>query len=278
MPFVSVILATYNWKTEWLSKSIESVLTQSYTNFELIIVNDCSTNDIEETINNYIKKDKRIIYIKNDKNLKLTKSLNIWIDNSKGDYIARIDDDDIWSDKDKLYKQVKFMENNNNSWVCWTQIKVIDSMWNFLYDVNKEQADIDIRNKILFWSPFYHSSVMIRKKAIDEFWKYSEKWNYIEDYELWLRIWKKYKFNNLKDNCIYYRQSNTSISFTNTLKQRILWIKVCLKYKKYYPKFYRAFLYHIIRYLISIFAIFLKNIKLYNYVLHFIKTKINRDF
>jgi glycosyltransferase involved in cell wall biosynthesis len=85
---------------------------QSYHNFEFIIINDASTNNIEDTINEYFKKYDNIIYIKNEKNLGLTKSLNIGIKNSHGEYIARIDDDDYWIIEDKLEKQIDFMENN----------------------------------------------------------------------------------------------------------------------------------------------------------------------
>jgi glycosyltransferase involved in cell wall biosynthesis len=78
MPMVSIILPTYNWREEWIRKSIESVLNQTYKDFELIIINDASTNDIEKVIKEYEKKDDRIVYVKNEKNLKLTKTLNKW--------------------------------------------------------------------------------------------------------------------------------------------------------------------------------------------------------
>ena len=94
-PTVSVILPTYNWREEWIRQSIESVLDQTYKDFELIIINDASTNDVEKIIKEYEKMDDRIVYIKNEKNLKLTKTLNKWIDIANGKYIARQDDDDI---------------------------------------------------------------------------------------------------------------------------------------------------------------------------------------
>ncbi len=101
---ISIILSTYNG-SRYIRESIESVLSQSYKNFEFIIINDCSSDRTEEIILQYQKKDKRIIYIKNETNLKLTESLNKWIRASKWEYIARIDDDDIWL-KNKLEKQV----------------------------------------------------------------------------------------------------------------------------------------------------------------------------
>lgn len=75
-PLISIILPTYNGKPQWLSQAIESIINQTYQNWELIIINDASTNEIEKTIIEYASKDKRLHYIKNKKNLKLTKTLN----------------------------------------------------------------------------------------------------------------------------------------------------------------------------------------------------------
>ena len=117
-PFVSIILPTYNGNHIWLSQAIESVLSQIYENRELIIINDASTNNIEYTILEYQEREPRIKYYKNESNIQLTKTLNKGIALSKGMYIARIDDDDIWFDPMKLEKQIKFMEANQNVGLC----------------------------------------------------------------------------------------------------------------------------------------------------------------
>ena len=133
-PLVSIILSTYNWKSERLKKALDSVYSQTYKNFEFIIINDCSSNDIEDTIKWYLKKYDNIIYIKNKENLWLTKSLNIWIKSSHGKYIARIDDDDYRISKSKLQKQVNFMEKYPEYWVCWVgKIINIDENNNSFY-------------------------------------------------------------------------------------------------------------------------------------------------
>ena len=122
MPLISIILPVYNSKKERLTQSIESVFSQSFKDFELIIINDASTNDIEATILEYITKDKRIVYIKNKENLKLTKTLNKGLEISQGQYIARIDDDDIWMDKEKIQKQIDFMNKNPKYGLCGTNV------------------------------------------------------------------------------------------------------------------------------------------------------------
>ena len=238
---VSVILPTYNWKPEWLSESIESVLNQTFKDFELIIINDASNNNIEETILKYRDKDPRIVYLKNEKNLKLVKTLNRGIEHSKWKYIARIDDDDIWINKDKLEKQVNFMEDNEDYWLCWTEkIVVINEQWKQINVVKNRTSDNDIRNHILQSNQFVHSSILIRKTILNNVWVYDPKYNKAEDYELWCRIWTKYKFTNLENIAIKYRINSKWVSMNNFYYQKRLSFKICLKYLKYYPNFIKA--------------------------------------
>ena len=236
LPLVSIILSTYNG-SQYISESISSVLTQSYSNFEFIIINDCSTDNVEQIILNFQKKDKRIIYIKNKENIKLTRSLNKWLEISKWKYIARIDDDDIWM-KHKLEKQVKFMEENNDYWLCWTSTIIINSEWNEIQRINMRKNNDEIKNNILKSNQFTHSSIVIRKKILNSiWWYYYNKWNWAEDYELWLRIWKISKLHNLSEYLVKYRWLNTSISRKKWLKQEIMAFKIMIKNKNYYPNF-----------------------------------------
>lgn len=267
MKLVSIILSTYNWNHSWLSMAIESVLTQSYKNFELIIINDCSTNDIEKTILKYKDKDDRIVYIKNEKNLRLTKSLNKGLELSKWDYIARIDDDDIWCDNEKLQKQVDFMDQNPDYWLCWTQVIFIEENWKELERIKNPTENNDIKNSILFGCKFFHSSVIIRKKAIEEVWVYSIDWDYSEDHELWLRIWTKYKLKNLDDFSILYRINQNGICFSNSFKQRKSGIFLANKYRSYYPNYTLAQIYSIWLLIFKSFTLFLRKIKIYNLIL-----------
>lgn len=239
-PLVSIILATYNWESEWLSLAIDSVLSQSYTNFELIIINDASTNNIEEAIQKYAAQDSRIVYVKNNKNLKLTRSLNkgLWL--AKWEYIARIDDDDIRCDPDKLKKQVDFMENNWDYWVIGTSIILIDEEGKQLQKITQRKSDMEIRKTILQSNQIAHPSVLIRKSILDKVWRYDPDWNMAEDYELWCRIGEVSKLYNLADFCIHYRWNTQSISRINKLRQKNIAFKVFWKNKKYYPNFLKA--------------------------------------
>lgn len=250
-PLISIILPTYNWNSKWLTQSINSVLNQSYIHFELIIINDASTNDIEKTILEFQKKDDRIVYHKNEKNLQLTQTLNKWIQLSKWEYIARIDDDDIWCDNDKLKKQVEFMEQNPDYGLCGTWAILIDENWKeFDKFLNRSWDDV-IRSYISWSNQFAHSSVIIRKSILDKVWLYIDNkiTKYTEDYDLWLRIWMVSKLNNLTEYSIKYRVRSWSISWKKRFKQLLNAFKVYLQYKNNYPNKIQW----IIKHLITIF-------------------------
>lgn len=237
-PLVSILLPTYNGNHAWLSESIQSVLDQSYTHFELIIINDASTNDIEKTILSYAKKDKRIRYYKNAHNLQLTLSLNKGIELSQWAYIARIDDDDIWCEKDKLQKQVSFMEEHPWYWLCGTGVININEAGQVLWKFDIPTSDDAIRSRLMRFNQFAHASIIIRKDVIVDVWMYNPAYNNAEDYEYRLRIGTKYSIHNLPDYALCYRTNTQWVSVTKARKQWILWLQIAYKYRKNYPWFY----------------------------------------
>jgi len=248
LPLISIILSTHNWNKKWLTESINSVLNQSYTNFELIILNDASTNNTEKTILEFTWKDNRIIYQKNEHNLQLTKTLNKWIELSKWKYIARIDDDDIWCDNTKLEKQVNFMEENPDYWLCWTWIILIDEKWIEFDRILNRWWNENIRNYISGSNQFAHSSVIIRKSILDKVWWYIDNniTKYTEDYDLWLRIWIISKFHNLQEYCLKYRVREWSISWKKRFKQLSNALRVYLQYRKNYSNKFIGIMKHLI--------------------------------
>jgi glycosyltransferase involved in cell wall biosynthesis len=196
----------------------------------------------------FVGKDKRIIYYRNESNLQLTRTLNKWIELSKGKYIARIDDDDIWCDKKKLENQVKFMENNIDYWLCWTWVILIDDNWKEIKNVLNRCTDLDIRNNISWSNQFAHSSIIIRKNILLKTWYYiNENYSkYAEDYDLWLRIWLVSKFYNLETYSIKYRVREWSITWRKKINQLINWFRVYLKYRNNYPNLISWIISHII--------------------------------
>lgn len=206
-PLVSVILPTYNTKEEYLRLSVESILQQSYKNFELIIIDDGSTNDTDKVIQSY--NDKRIKYIKNNKNLGIVKSLNKGIDVSQGIYIARMDADDISLPK-RFEKLVDYLENNPDVSLVGSSVEFFPKY--HLWEVIENPSLFDM----IRGNPFAHPSVMFRKQDFKKFdLHYDDIYPHAEDYELWSRAFIHLKLRNIKDVLLKYRYHPDSISNKN---------------------------------------------------------------
>ena len=211
-PLVSIILSTFN-DEKFLKKTIKCLLDQTYRNIEIIIIDDASEDGTSNILEKYKKKYKNIRLIHNKKNIGLTKSLNIGITRSKGKYIARQDCDDF-SYKTRISNQVKFLENNKDYVMCGTQRIIKDFRFNKKF---RDFLPLDchqIRSRALFSNPFFHSSVMIKKKTLKKVGYYNEDFKYVQDLELWSRIIFNYKTANLKDILSIKYIDNKRISFS----------------------------------------------------------------
>ena len=195
-PLISVVMATYNEPEKYLRESIESILNQTFKYFEFIIILDNPDNKkAEKIIKEYQQKDKRIIFIKNEKNLGLAGSLNKGIEIAKGKYIARMDADDI-SLPERLEKQLEYMENNKDvdllfSWVYF--IDENDSILKEFKPVKEKVRNLKIyffKEHLLVHPTLIAKSKVLKKNIFDENQKRSQ------DFELWMRLMtKNYKFD-----------------------------------------------------------------------------------
>jgi len=228
MSLVSIIMPVYNGE-KYLHLAIESVLAQTYNNFELIIINDGSTDNSEEIIKSY--NDIRIKQISYEKNIGYVYRLNEGLRISKGEYIARIDADDIWEEI-KLTKQLESFENDKNLFFLATDFNLIDAKGDVINTV-RNSKHLDLNNKILTKSLICHSSVLFKKEICQTVGYYDEKLKYSEDYNYWIRILAEYKGLILSEILTSYRITNNSVSFrkrrlqiVNTIKSKFLGFKI----------------------------------------------------
>lgn len=238
MPIVSIILPTYKNPVH-LTKSINSVLEQSFLDWELIIVNDGLTVEALEGLVSLTKKEQRIIILSNPENLGIQKSLNRGLSITRGKYIARIDDDDIWVDRDKLKKQVWYLDNNNDHVLIGTDAIICDEELTELGCYSLSKNDLEIRNRILFKNCFIHSTVLMRKDALNKIGGYAEgkRVRNVEDYDLWLRLGRTGKMANLDSKSTKIIISNSSITAKSRVNQARRDITLAITYRKYYPYF-----------------------------------------
>ena len=211
-PLISVVMSVYNEPLDWLRQSIDSILQQTYSSFEFIIICD-NPNYIEgiKVLNEYCRKDNRIRLIFNVENLGLTKSLNIGLRAAKGDYIARMDADDI-SKPRRFEKQMNYMKSNPDCMVCGTRIEYIGNVkwWKMPQTDWIKIEDEEIKGRMIFSSSFAHSSVMMRKTHPQVL--YDENYRRSQDYELWTRLASTCVFHNLPQKLLCYRVSPDQIS------------------------------------------------------------------
>lgn len=209
---VSVLMSTYNEPEKWLNDSINSILEQSFHDFELILINDNpQRKDLKIILANYATLDKRIKLIENQENLGLMRSFNVGIDNCSGKYIARMDADDI-SMPNRLEIQVDFMENNPEIGVCGTFAKTFGVEERILAT---PVSDTEIRDSIIDCSPFIHPTVIIRKSIFDDPEVRYRELHGAEDYGLWVDLLGKTKFHNINRILLKYRISKQQVSHKN---------------------------------------------------------------
>lgn len=210
-PTVTVLMSVYNGE-RYLREAIESILNQTFTDFEFLIINDGSTDASRSIISSY--SDLRIQLIDNSQNIGLVKSLNRGLTLAQGRYIARQDADDI-SEPDRLARQVAFMDANPHLVMSGTWYREIDMDGNLGNNVRLPTEFTELQWALLFFCPFVHTAViMCRSQLLQEIGLYNKDCYYAEDYELWLRIARHLPMANLPAYLVRYRTNPYSMTAT----------------------------------------------------------------
>ncbi len=234
VPKVSIIIPTYN-RAKMLSRAIKSVLNQTFQDFELIIVDDGSTDNTKEVVENFQKQDSRINYIWMKNSGRPAKPRNIGIKNSKGKYIAFLDSDDEWM-PEKLEKQIILFENSNINKLGFVGCNIlnIDTLKNFnkIYKmprIRKLFKHLLIRNFLM--TP----SILVKKSVIEDVGLFDENFEVADDWDMWIRISQKYDFDFVDEvlvkRYIHTQSITQSSSIEKIIKEELYFIN---KYKSYY--------------------------------------------
>jgi len=217
-PLVTVLLSVYNGE-RFLRESVESILGQTFTDFEFLIVDDASTDSTALILTEYAGRESRIRLVHNPGNLGLTRSLNRGLALAAGKYVARQDADDV-SLPERLQRQVEFLEEHEDIAVLGTCLEIIDEEGKLLAtrrlatESDEIEAELLLKNNALL-----HTSVAIRKSALLETGGYDERIQFAQDYELWWRVSKKWKLANLPEVLVKWRESSQRISSVHRRQQ-----------------------------------------------------------
>jgi glycosyltransferase involved in cell wall biosynthesis len=213
-PFISVILPAFNAE-RYVREAVQSILAQTFTDFELIVIDDGSRDGTKAVIEALLEQDSRIILVSRE-NKGLVESLNEGIDLARGEWIARMDADDI-AVPSRFERQLQWMAETNAD-LCGSWAKIFGTSDNMV--IKHARSDEAIKMELLFGSPFVHPSVMMRKTLVKQL-RYDQAWEKAEDYDLWERAASAgWTMGNVPEVLLLYRQHETQISTTASAKQQ----------------------------------------------------------
>lgn len=209
-PAVTVLMPVYNGEAH-LCEAVDSILAQTFTDFELIVVDDGSSDATPKILEDYARKDTRVRIVHNEQNVKIAASLNKGLMLARAPLIARMDADDV-SLPERLAEQVRFMTVREAITLCGSFMRIYDT--NELWSLPEENDYI--RARLLFWNSFYHPTVVFRKEEVLRLTDgYAEEASgYCEDYDLWIRLAEhsEVRFANIPQALVRYRQGHKVLS------------------------------------------------------------------
>lgn len=234
IPRLGVIMPVYNAE-KYLSQAIDSILKQSFTDLELICINDGSTDSSRKIIEDFAAKDRRVRLFDMPGNCGVTKALNFGLLVSRSEYLARMDADDI-SLLSRLSRQVEFLDANRDIMLVGTFFRSwTENMVNIIWVNNEIPTDPEkIKERLLYDCCIGHPTVMMRRRIIEMVGGYDENPEYkaVEDYELWLRISRRFKIANLPEILLEYRESDQQVSKVLMTTQKENAEKLRRRYRK----------------------------------------------
>lgn len=219
MPLVTVLLPCYNGEL-YIEEAVRSMMNQTYSNLEILIIDDFSSDNSNAILTRLAAEDNRIRLVRNEKNLKLIKTLNKGLDLANGIYIARMDADDI-SLPERIEKQMNFMLSNPEVDLCGTNYIMIDGEGIEMGASDYPLTNSEMKLNILFSSPLAHPTVIFKRDFIRDIGKYREDFLNAEDYELWIRVAINGVMANIEDKLLLYRWHGNNISLTGGIEQNI---------------------------------------------------------
>jgi len=221
-PIISIAMPCYN-SEKYIEKAIESILEQTYCNYELIIVDDNSTDNTMQRIKKHAEKDFRVKVLENKFDKGISGAMNSAIENAKGKYFTRMDSDDI-SVLDRLEKQHKFLEENTEYGVCSVNIAMIDKFGNIYSENVYRELSVPFEWTFLWTNPVPNAPCMYRMSIIKENDIKFSNLKTAEDYDFLKKIITKTKIHMINESLYYYRHNETSIfnrNFKETFKNSV---------------------------------------------------------
>lgn len=212
-PKVGVVMPCHN-ASRYLPEAMDSILAQTYGDFEVVAIDDCSSDDTWSQLQDYSKKDRRVRPFRSSERLGVTRALNMGLLYSRSELVARMDADDV-SMPERFEVQVNFMDKNPDIWIVGSRFWSMDETLKKVNWDNDVPTDPDeIRERLLHSCCIGHPTVMMRRRLVESIGGYDESESYraVEDYELWLRASRRYRIANVPQYLLKYREHSGQVT------------------------------------------------------------------
>lgn len=229
MPIVSIVLPTYNGE-KYISSAVDSVLKQTFLDWELIIVDDGSRDKTADIITAYSKSDARIRCIYNETNRKLPDALNVGFAEATGQYFTWISDDNLFR-SNALERIYDFLKNNEDCDLVYTDFSIIDEKSEIVRQMRADTPDKLIHHCVV--GPCF----LYKREIYESIGGYDPNYFLVEDYEYWLRMFEKFQLRPLNEDLYLYRISNETLTAKNKIKRLEMQEKLILDYLKKTTKY-----------------------------------------
>lgn len=233
-PKVSVLMGAYN-RAHFLDRAVEGLQKQSFEDWEMVITDDGSADRTPEVAGAWPLKDPRIVYLRHEQNVGISMNYNRGFARTRGEYIAMLDDDDLWCDQDKLRKQVDFLDRNRDHAGCGGGLIVVWPDGSERYRYLKPESDAEIRKHMLFSNPMANSTTLFRRQAGEQVGWYDATMRYSGDRDFWLKIGLIGKLFNFPEYFSYYTMGDNNTSIVHMRPHLKASLEIMKRYKSDYP-------------------------------------------
>jgi glycosyltransferase involved in cell wall biosynthesis len=232
-----------------LDTAIQVIRQQSFSDWELLIVDDASSDNTPSVARAWAEQDPRIVYIRHEVNQKISRAYNTAFRHARGEYIAMMDDDDAWCVEDKLERQAAFLDANPDYVACGGGLIVVDPEGNEKYRYLKPQSDEQIRSVMLLSNPMANSTTMFRRAAGEQAGWYDPTIPLAGDRDFWMKLARLGKLHNFPEYLSYYtmgEHNNTIVHIKPHLKISLMLTR---RYRNDYPRYGMSLLINYVQYL-----------------------------
>lgn len=250
-------MLTYN-RPQLIGRAVESVVAQSFRDWELIVVQDGANEHTIRVMTEWAAADARIRYFRRDRGGNIADATNYGLDRAAGEYVAVLDDDDAWSDTEKLATQVEFLDREREYAACGGGAIVVNPEGAERFRYLKPETDEAIRRRALMANPMIHSTGMFRRELLRSLGNYDATLEGFQDWDVWLKLGERGKLYNFPRHFLYYTLWEGGGSFHSQRGNARSALRIVRRHRKRYSRFAPAWIAAALYYLYSLLPVGVK--------------------